>query len=256
MITISGCASSKTAIKLEPASYKLEYHIVNAKNVSKSLNIRVALININNPVKPAKNMQTKGENQLDSHTFTIPDKFINSLMLSIETILANKGYFIVDTFNDLTELTEDLKKNIDFLVIPSIALNDVEDIKVKSAVPLDIINTASAPGKIECSGSVNLIGKLSFTIVEPITNDIIYIKKKKLKESSHLDVFVGKYVGSASTNMIYKELFNRCLIAINNARGQSLEEIYAASIKIFNKHFPEGKTAKKLNKKIKAIKAM
>jgi len=112
--------------------------------------------------------------------FTTQLEFINSLEASIESILVNKGYTIIDIVADYSELTKEMINNIDFFIVPKINLIAHENINMESKVPLDINFKKDIRGEISCSGKVSLAGEMAFTILNPKTNDVIYSGHKKL----------------------------------------------------------------------------
>ena len=252
LFLFNSCSTSTSRLTLEPKPYNPVYKVAAAKESNQKLDIRVAILKVTSYLKLQSNVNM-AENTNGINAFNTQSEFINSLEASIESIIVNKGYNIIDLVDSYNELTKEQIDNIDFLIVPKINLNAVEDINMSSKIPLDINFKRDARGGVSCKGKVSLEGEMAFTILNPKTNDIIYSKGSNIKDTSPLNVSVEKYTAGQSADELYKGLLNRCISGVNNARSKTLEAIYESYIKAFIKYFPEGKSAEKLFGNIKAL---
>jgi hypothetical protein len=253
MFTFTGCSSTTSKLTLQPKPHEPVYKVAAQKVSEEKLNINVGVLKLSSYLKieEATNSDIGKTSQMDA--FATQLEFINSLEASIESILVNKGYTIIDMVADYSELTKEAINNIDFFVVPKINLITHDNINIESKVPLDFNFKKDTRGEINCSGKVSLLGEMAFTILNPKTNDIIYSTHKKFENGSPLNVSLEKYAVNSTAEELYKDLLNRCVYGVNNARSKTLEKIYYNYIENFKKYFPEGKLAKKLYESNKSL---
>lgn len=245
------CSSSTSKLTLEPKPYSPVYKVATIKESKQKLDIRVAILKITSYLKLQNNVNM-AEN-ININAFNTQSEFIKSLEASIESIIVNKGYNIIDLVDSYNDLTNEQIENVDFLIVPKINLNAIEDINMLSTIPLDINYKRDTRGGVTCKGKISLEGEMVFTILNPKTNDIVYSKSSNIKDSSSLNVSVEKYAAGQRADELYKSLLDRCVSGVDNARSKTLEAIYESYIKAFIKYFPEGKSAKKLFENIKTL---
>jgi hypothetical protein len=249
----TGCSSTTSELTLHPKPHEPVYKVATQKVAKEKLNINVGLLKLSSYLKLEGTTDSDIEKTTYMDAFATQLEFINSLEASIESILVNKGYTIIDMVADYSELTKEAKDNIDFFVVPKINLITHDNINMESKVPLDFNFRKDTRGEIICSGKVSLLGEMAFTILNPRTNDIIYSSHKKFESGSPLNVSLEKYAVSSTAEELYKDLLNRCVYGVNNARSKTLEEIYYNYIENFIKYFPDGKLAKKLYESTKSL---
>lgn len=247
LLVLISCSSSASRLTLQPRPYNPTYKIAEQKESKQYLGIKVALLKLSSYLKKENKLKIDNSGVSENmEAFSTQAAFVNSLEASIESIIVSKGYNLINIVDDYKELSEEEVNSIDFFIVPKINLSAIEDINILSKIPLDINLKRDMRGEVKCKGDVSMEGEMAFTILNPKTNDIVYSKHKKIKEESPLSVSVEKYTADAVAEELYKDLINRCIYVVNNARSKTLEEIYYSYIKAFNKHFPEGKSAKKL----------
>ena len=246
LFLLMNCSSSTTRLTMQPKPYNPTYKIAEQKESKQYLGIKVALLKLSSYLEKGNNLKIDNRMSENMEAFSTQAAFVNSLEASIESIIVSKGYNLIDIVDDYKDLSEEEINNIDFFIIPKINLYALEDINILSKVPLDINFKKDIRGDVKCKGNVRLEGEMSFTILNPKTNDIVYSKHKKIKETAPISVSVERYTADVFAEELYKDLINRCIYGTNNARSKTLEEIYYSYIKAFNKNFPEGKSAKKL----------
>lgn len=239
---LTGCASTSRLV-IEPAFDSPTYKIIVPKKSSESLNINVAIQNLDIQVSGSASQYGMPE---PGKAFDTQVDFLKSLMMSIESVVVSKGFRVVEFVNSFESLSEDIKQNFDYLIIPKINLNSNESATINSDIPLDLSVERSKTAVIKCEGSVTLKGEMIFTILNPKTRDIIYTAKQNIQETSKFNVALSKYVGNNTSEAIYKELLDKCIEGVNGARGKTLEKTYYSYVKAFQKNFPEGRKAKKL----------
>jgi hypothetical protein len=252
-LLFNSCSTSTSRLTLEPKPYKPEYKVAAQKEKGEKLDIKVAIVKLTSSLKSLNNINTNINAEGNTNAFATQAAFLESLEASIESIIVSKGYSIVDLFDSFSEIKSEDTDNIDFLIVPKINLNAIEDITMNSKVPLDVNFKRDARGRVSCKGDVSLVGEMAFTILNPKTNDILFAKSSAIKETSPLGVEVEIYTAGKNADELYKDLLNRCTYGVNNARSKTLEKIYKAYIEAFVKYFPEGKTAKEIYENIKTF---
>ncbi|MDY6821058.1 MAG: hypothetical protein SVN78_05505 [Deferribacterota bacterium] len=244
LLLIYNCSATSTSLVIDPAPTSPMYDVASPKESEEKLNVNVAILKMDFGGNNKKGSMI--EFPYEGNAFASQTEFIKALEASIESIVVSKGYFIVDFVDDFDTLTEEDKKKIDYLIVPKINLDAVENIEMGSKVPLDLSFERSSRASIKCSGDVALKGEMAFSIIDPITRDIIYSTKDELSESTPFKVSLDKYTGNTLADVLYKELTDKCLLGVNNARAKTLEKIYKSYLKSFQKSLPSGKKAKEL----------
>jgi hypothetical protein len=200
LLIIVGCSTTTSKLTLEPKPYSPVYKVATEKESKQNLDIRVAILRLTSYLKLQNNVNVDENINKYVEAFSTQSEFINSLEASIESIIVNKGYNIIDLIDNYNELTKEQIDNIDFLIVPKINLNAVEDINMSSKIPLDMNFKRGSRGDVNCKGKVSLEGEMAYTILNPRTNDIIYSKTSKIRETSPLNVSIEKYTAGKNAD--------------------------------------------------------
>ncbi len=95
--------------------------------------------------------------------------FLASLEVELESVLIAKGIKITGPYDELDVMTFSQKKNVDLILTPQVVLNVDEQYRVNR----------ESRDWVEREGTIILSGAIYFTLLEPLSQEKLWIKKVK-----------------------------------------------------------------------------
>ncbi len=270
-LILVSCSTGPKLVKLEPAQFRPTFNIVQGKYKG-ILKIKAAFLKPGGELKTFKPVTVQEQNPIalqllisqpnnsSLKNISFPQDFVNSLYKSLEAITLDKGYDVVGAFDSWDVMTYGDKKNIDFLIIPTLKLYDEGKYPVCKEAgnggPLKLMGIPIAKGTISCTGYSKLEGQLILEIMEPMTREKLYIKSFDFASKPQNINVVVNYEKEENRLSAYTLAYSEVNEAEQNALNRTLQDIYNKYIEIFKKYLPTGQEAKELLQEAKKLKTI
>jgi len=153
--------------------------------------------------------------------------FLGSLQTDLQKGLLAKGITVTGAFGSFDEMTFPNKQATDLVLVPEVTLVLDGNFSENKEQPLGTDGSKS----IDIKGLITFSGFTTFTLIEPISEQKIWIKRVNLPEQSEnilTDLLIG---GDGSLNPFHPNVDNRDAAFVN-----ALNKIYPAIMQQFWNH--------------------
>lgn len=256
-----------TVVKQIPSFYQSSYVIEQGK-LNQSLGVTTALLETKGDVKTGEVVEIKlpaiyyqfgynpQNNKKEIFQYSISDDFKNATLKSLESILLQKGYNVISSYNNWDVMTYEEKKKVDLLIIPEINVKEKTMTYPNLEGPFKFLFFPLKKGLAGYKGEIGYEGVLTLTIVEPLTREKLWTKSLKFDvEKEQIDVEIEYVEGrdKYQATMLANESLNR---ARQYAFNKALEKAYANFLTIFKNYLPSGEEAINLAKQARELKTV
>lgn len=173
--------------------------------------------------------------------------FLDSMQTDLQKGLLAKGITVNGSFESFEEMTFPNKKATDLALVPDVTLMLDGKFSENDQHPLGTDGSES----IKIRGAITVSGFITFTLVEPLSEQKIWIKKVNLADESENVVADLLIMPNGSLNTVYPNVDNRDAALVN-----ALNKIYPKIMQQFWNHLntEEIKTLKKAAKDARDLK--